>query len=193
MLRRADRATVAFDLSEPGHPRPHPMALMIARSERREFIAMRQRMRARPDQRHLTAQHVPELRKLVEARPTQPTPDRREARVLDVDLFEGRARIGQRPEFQNQERRAEQSVSPLSKQRGPWGGRPDHGGNQQEQRRQQNQSEGCQSDIQHTFQRDPIRKALESTVSGETVIRHHRRLAWLDIRDAPPSGSLNTT
>ena len=52
---------------------------VVARLVPRDFARQR---RPRADERHLAAQHVPELRQLVEAAPAQEASDRRDARIV---------------------------------------------------------------------------------------------------------------
>src|SRR5580700_3578639 len=58
----------AAHLPEPGEPGLHVHALVIRTGVVLDFLRQR---RARADKAHLAAQHVPELRQLVDARPAQ--------------------------------------------------------------------------------------------------------------------------
>ena len=78
----------AGDLPQAGDARQHEVALLVPVLELLE-VALRQR--PRPDERHLPAQHVDELRELVERVAPQHAPDARLARVL-ADLEQRAAR-----------------------------------------------------------------------------------------------------
>ena len=78
----------AADLPEAGHPGLDREALEPVRRVVLDLVGDR---RARADERHVAAQHVPQLRQLVEARLAQEAPDARDARVVG-HLEEVRAR-----------------------------------------------------------------------------------------------------
>ena len=78
----------ARDLPQPGDPRQHQVALLVPLLEPLE-VAHRQRPRT--DERHLAADHVDELRQLVEREAAQEPPDPRQPRIV-ADL-EQRARL----------------------------------------------------------------------------------------------------
>src|SRR6266852_3741707 len=68
-------APPAVDLGPAGDPRLHLVAEHIARHAPPEFLDEARALRARPHEAHLAAQHVEELRQLVEARPSQERPE----------------------------------------------------------------------------------------------------------------------
>src|SRR5207249_6105542 len=44
-------------------------------------------LRSRPDQAHLSAKHIPELRQLIESQLAQPTPETRQARIVLARVY----------------------------------------------------------------------------------------------------------
>jgi hypothetical protein len=80
-------------LRETGDAGLDPMAGGVALDARHEGGVERDRMGARADERHLAAQHVDQLRQLVEACAAQPAPDRRDPPVIDARLHERRGGI----------------------------------------------------------------------------------------------------
>src|SRR4051812_1840728 len=69
----------AVDLRPTGQPGLHAMALRVAIDGLLEELDVVQALRPRSDQRHVAAQHVPELRQLVHRRAAQELADRRPA------------------------------------------------------------------------------------------------------------------
>src|SRR4051812_491931 len=65
------RLVAAADLREAGQPGPHDEALPVGRQLRRQLLEEARPDRPRPDEAHVAAQHVPELRQLVELRCAQ--------------------------------------------------------------------------------------------------------------------------
>src|SRR3954463_9257133 len=74
-------ATETADLCQPGDAWLYECPHVIVRHQLRELIVMFDEMRARADDAHLAAQHVPELRDFVEAQFTEPFAERINALV----------------------------------------------------------------------------------------------------------------
>src|SRR6266702_8498702 len=74
-------AAIAVDLRPPGDARLDPVAVHVALHQILVDVVVFERMRTRTHHRHLAAQHVDELRQLVEAGAPQERADRGDARV----------------------------------------------------------------------------------------------------------------
>ena len=68
-------------LSQPGNSRLNESADMVARHYFREFGVMFEQMRARADDAHLAAQHIPELRNFIDASGKIARVDKRDRRA----------------------------------------------------------------------------------------------------------------
>src|SRR5262245_24222349 len=80
-LLRHRRLIAAADLREPREPGPNHESLPVGGQLEDELLEEARPDRARPDERHVAAQNVPQLRQLVELRPLQPATD---LRVLEL-------------------------------------------------------------------------------------------------------------
>ena len=132
--------------------------------------------RARPDERHVAAQHVPELRQLVEARLAQEASDRRDPRVAgqleergsrraaawplalmncaDELAMKGVVRVHvHRAELQHRERLHRSARPAPAEEDRPAGLQLHQRGDQQEQRRQQHQERRAAGDVQPSLDR----------------------------------------
>ena len=83
-------------------------------------------MRARPDQGHLAAQHVDQLRQLVQAGAAQPASDRGDPRVVGARLHEPRAGVvAHGAELQQLEHIVVEALARLAEQGGTGRVQPD--------------------------------------------------------------------
>ncbi len=141
------------------------------RSQPRQASVSSQGKRPRPHQRHLAAQHVPQLRQLVDAGAPQESPQARRPRVvLDLErrpvLFVQRRQLrfaglgvdDHRAELQHHELPPAQSAPLLTKEHRPRRGGLDRRGHQRQQRRQQQQAQR---------RRRPRRSAASKPAAGE--------------------------
>ncbi len=121
VVPRSDLASKAVHLRPPGDAGLHVMTARIARDQRLEHIVVSRRMWTWTDQRHLSAEHIHELRKLVDIITPQPAPDARDARIVpprrdDAGAVFHRCHC---PEFQDAERFAIETITALRKKYGP--------------------------------------------------------------------------
>ena len=104
-------------LREAGQPGPHHEPLPVGGQLVRELGEEPRPDRPRPDERHLAAQHVPELRDLVELRRLQPAPDPRVLELGPAD--ELLAEVGPEPRLGIAASACGTSASGRSAPRGP--------------------------------------------------------------------------
>src|SRR3954467_7619350 len=82
-------------LSEARQPRAHDEPLPVLRDLLAELLEEHGADRPRPDQRHVAAHHVPQLRQLVEVHRAQPAPDAGE--LVDRPAIQRRRLVGAEP------------------------------------------------------------------------------------------------
>src|SRR5262249_25984873 len=132
------RATITEGLGEPGDARTHAVAVAIIRNDVLVQLAAGEHadgMRSRPDQRHVPAYHVPELRQFVEIASTQESANARNARII-VDRLADAARVAEigvhRAKLKDAETAVEVADAFLREERGAWRFQLDRDGNQQD-------------------------------------------------------------
>ncbi len=155
----------AVDLPEAGqaglHEQPPPCLALVA--------PVGDRQRTGADERHLTAQHVDQLRELVERRAAQPPPDPRDPRIGgDLEQFPGPVPV-QRVETGPQrlgaaDHRAElphpelAPVPPgpgLAEDRRPGAGEPDGQPDSDQQRQEGDQCDECRKPVEERLRHAP--------------------------------------
>src|SRR5690348_608423 len=96
------------------------MAKRIVRDHLRILIVVCQRVRARPDQRHITPQDIYELGKLIDTRPSEPRADPGDTLIATHRLLHHRPVVQARhaPEFQDFETAAAEANSRLLEEDG---------------------------------------------------------------------------
>jgi hypothetical protein len=105
----------------------------------------------RADDRHLAAQHVDEVRQLVEARPAQQAPDTRDARVALRDRQAAADVLGagdHRPQLEDVEGLAVAADAALAVDRRPRGLQADRQDRHQQQRRGEHERERRDDDVE---------------------------------------------
>ncbi len=165
----------ATHLSQTGHPGFDAMPCRIVlgdRLERTSRGAGARRMRARPDQRHRSCQHVEQLRELVEGCPPKQRPDTGDARIpagrltAVAGVFRG---IAHGAKFQHDEWAAMQANALLSEQRGAPAGQADDRSDQNHRQAHRHKKQPGQNDVRHAFDQRVARlhRAAVRTGVGE--------------------------
>jgi hypothetical protein len=173
-LFRIGFAAPAADLRQPGHAWLDAVAGGVLFGDRLERAARRAgagRMRPRPDQRHRSRQHVQELRQFVERCVTQHGTHPGDPRVVAGGLQKGPVICGavmHGAKFQHHEAAAVQADAFLPKQRRPFTGQLDRGGDDQHRQSHDCQADRCQHDVHG---------ALDQRVAGRDCGRRKAGMA----------------
>src|SRR5215212_7357499 len=124
------------ELRKPCDPRTNAQDLpILLRSELDEAGILR----ARPDQAHVSLQHVPQLRDLVELRFREHAPESGEAIVLGSGKRPAPGVVDHLPELEHAELSTAVPHSPATEERRPTAVEPDPNGDQRDQRRQEDE------------------------------------------------------
>jgi hypothetical protein len=182
-LLEGDLAPAAH-LPHAGDPRAHREAAALPRLVLRDLARDR---RPRADDGHLAAQHVDELRQLVDAELAHEPADRGDPRiVLDLEhraallvlLLERRAQLlgvhDHRPELEHVEEAAVQPDALLLEEHRPARGGLDRDRDGHEERRQQREHHGRDDDVEEALERALDRPLLEGHVVHVAVADHLR-------------------
>ena len=86
LFQRVRFPAPAVDLRPAGDPGLDLVAQHVTVNQAPELLVVSDRMRPRPDKRHFAAQHVEELRQLVERRRAQEAAKRRHPRIAETRL-----------------------------------------------------------------------------------------------------------
>ena len=147
LVQRVGLAAQTVDLCPAGDARLDLVAAEIAVDHRRVLLVEGNRVRSRPDDRHLAAEHIDELRQLVKRQPAQDAPHPGHPRVVGRHLPKrgrwGRARLdSQRAELEERENLLIATMARLAIDHRPRAVQLDEQGDQQKGRREHDQGHG---------------------------------------------------
>jgi hypothetical protein len=145
---RPRQGGTAVDLGPAGDPGADRQPSQLALGVLRDLVRQR---RARPDDRHLPAQDVDEVRQLVERRAAQELADPRDARVALVDGQAGADVLGagdHRAQLEDVELVAVLADAPLAVDHAAARLQPDRQRREREQRRRQHERRPGQRDVE---------------------------------------------
>ena len=176
-LRPAGHA--GLDVVTPEHP-----ADLVGK-----HLVVGQRVRPRPDQRHLPAQHVQELRQFVDVRPPQDRAHARHARIVADGLAKPGARIihaVHAAEFQHLDRLVVEAEARLAEQRRPARLEPDQRRDHDEQRPERHQQHRGARDVE-----GPLEEAVPQRTRPAEQLEHPQMAVGTDAAAAHEFGQFD--
>ena len=195
-LLRHRRLVAAAHLREAGQAGADDEPLPVRRQLVRELLEEDGPNRTRPDETHVAAEDVEELRYLVELRRLEPAPDRRELRfrALHELLAELRADPAfgpapQRPELEHREDAPAAADALAAVENGRPARHDDDQRNEEREREREDEQRRREHDVERTEHRVPrARRRLEGELpvpANERVLEPRRSQAPAD-RKGPP-------